>query len=188
MTTTIETPPRRNLTEESERLWIKPLGGELKPGDEVHVWSGRSPEGLFELYRVIGGFVDDWQYRPTDLADVRRLLLWTGVLINTPKCSGEAKAKALAARRVAAAARRVDRGGDQETREQNIAAAIRPYLAPYEDDIAKMIERVLSEEERPRTAEKERDFRAQDLRVGVVERVDVLAPSLDGGPRHTRLS
>ena len=59
--------------------WIKPLvSGELESGDEVHLSGRLTPEALFELYTVLGHFLDDFKYKPVDLADVRKLLLCDG--------------------------------------------------------------------------------------------------------------
>jgi len=76
-------------------LWIEPLGeGVLAPDDEVHLWVHSSPEALAELYAILGDFFDDLKYKPQALADVRTLLFWTGVMLDTPQCSGEAKTAA----------------------------------------------------------------------------------------------
>ena len=75
--------------------WIEPVGeGVLEPGDEVHVWVHSSPEALSDLYTTLGDFFDDLKYKPQALADVRTLLFWTGVMLDTPQCNGEAKTTA----------------------------------------------------------------------------------------------
>jgi len=209
-----------------ESAQIRPVGetDELEPGDSVHVWSRSSPGDLIDLYAVVGTFLDDWTYKPRELADLASLLFWTGLMIDTPQCSGEAKRKATEAfnkakiyydaareapssdvwtlgvlhritlaaaavttacaegrvaelefdeerpipsypaeidstlrralydalgrnpglaRRVDAAARRVDRGGEHDARVERIEAAIAPIVAPDEVEIAEMIVEVL---------------------------------------------
>ena len=71
---------------------VRPKGdGVLRPEDEVHLWVRSSPDSLSELYDVLGHFFDDLKYKPDDLASVRPLLFWTGVMLDTPQCTGEAR-------------------------------------------------------------------------------------------------
>jgi len=71
---------------------VRPMGdGVLRPEDEIHLWVRSSPAKLAEIYDVLEDFFDDLKYKPDDLASVRPLLFWTGVMLDTRQCTGEAR-------------------------------------------------------------------------------------------------
>ncbi len=68
----------------------------LAAGALVHL-RGSSEQELTELYRTIRAFHHNLVVAPKTLQDVRTLLYWTAVMLDTPRCQGEVKSRATAA-------------------------------------------------------------------------------------------